>query len=118
MNSGAVVTIQSTQEKLALEALLCFQNFLSLTTVIPQRQLQNGVVDAYTHVLEQYLTYPHEGHLQDRIAEGILHTLIEVGPKVVEDPTNYELASNFMWSCTMALNGLIQKEFLLIGQHI
>jgi NADP-dependent alcohol dehydrogenase len=82
-----------------LEALLCFQNFLSLTTVIqslPQRQLQNGVVDAYTHVLEQYLTYPHEGHLQDRIAEGILHTLIEVGPKVVEDPTNYELASN-MW---------------------
>jgi NADP-dependent alcohol dehydrogenase len=50
-------------------------------------------------VLEQYLTYPHEGHLQDRIAEGILHTLIEVGPKVVEDPTNYELASNFMWSC-------------------
>jgi NADP-dependent alcohol dehydrogenase len=32
------------------------------------------------------LTYPHEGHLQDRIAEGILHTLIEVGPKVVEDP--------------------------------
>jgi alcohol dehydrogenase YqhD (iron-dependent ADH family) len=47
-----------------------------------------------------------------------LHTLIEVGPKVVEDPTKYELASNFMWSCTMALNGLIQKEFLLIGQHI
>jgi NADP-dependent alcohol dehydrogenase len=65
-------------------------------TILPQRQLQNGVVDAYTHVLEQYLTYPHEGHLQDRIAEGILHTLIEVGPKVVEDPTNYELSN--MWS--------------------
>jgi NADP-dependent alcohol dehydrogenase len=44
-------------------------------------------------VLEQYLTYPHEGHLQDRIAEGILH-LIEVGPKVVEDPTNYELVTS------------------------
>jgi NADP-dependent alcohol dehydrogenase len=43
-------------------------------------------------VLEQYLTYPHEGHLQDR-TEGILHTLIEVGPKVGR---NYELASNFM----------------------
>lgn len=113
MNSGAVVTIQSTQEKLAFGGSALFPKF-SITdpTVIqslPQRQLQNGVVDAYTHVLEQYLTYPHEGHLQDRIAEGILHTLIEVGPKVVEDPTNYELASNFMWSCTMALNGLIQK---------
>ena len=113
MNSGAVVTIQSTQEKLAFGGSALFPKF-SITdpTVIqslPKRQLQNGVVDAYTHVLEQYLTYPHEGHLQDRIAEGILHTLIEVGPKVVEDPTNYELASNFMWSCTMALNGLIQK---------
>jgi NADP-dependent alcohol dehydrogenase len=76
---------------------------------LPKRQLQNGVVDAYTHVMEQYLTYPHEGFLQDRIAEGILQTLIEVGPKVVENPTDYALASNFMWSCTMALNGLIQK---------
>ncbi|MDG2431189.1 iron-containing alcohol dehydrogenase [Flavobacterium sp.] len=113
MNSGAVVTIESTKEKLAFGGSALFPKF-SITdpTVIkslPKRQLQNGVVDAYTHVMEQYLTYPHEGHLQDRIAEGILHTLIEVGPKVVEDPANYELASNFMWSCTMALNGLIQK---------
>ncbi|MBX9888173.1 MAG: iron-containing alcohol dehydrogenase [Flavobacteriaceae bacterium] len=113
MNSGAVVTIESTKEKLAFGGSALFPKF-SITdpTVIqslPKRQLQNGVIDAYTHVMEQYLTYPHEGHLQDRIAEGILHTLIEVGPKVVEDPANYELASNFMWSCTMALNGLIQK---------
>jgi NADP-dependent alcohol dehydrogenase len=113
MNSGAVVTIEATKEKLAFGGSALFPKF-SITdpTVIqslPKRQLQNGVVDAYTHVMEQYLTYPHEGHLQDRIAEGILHTLIEVGPKVIEDPTNYELASNFMWSCTMALNGLIQK---------
>ena len=76
---------------------------------LPKRQLQNGVVDAYTHVLEQYLTYPHDGYLQDRIAESILQTLIQVGPKVVENPMDYALASNFMWSCTMALNGLIQK---------
>ncbi|OAB31403.1 NADP-dependent alcohol dehydrogenase [Flavobacterium fryxellicola] len=113
MNSGAVVTIQSTQEKLAFGGSALFPKFsICDPTVIeslPKRQLQNGVVDAYTHVLEQYLTYPHEGYLQDRIAEGILQTLIEVGPKVVEDPKDYALASNFMWSCTMALNGLIQK---------
>jgi NADP-dependent alcohol dehydrogenase len=58
--------------------------------------------------MEQYLTYPHEGYLQDRIAEGILQTLLEVVP-VVENPKDYALASNFMWSCTMVLNGLIQK---------
>jgi alcohol dehydrogenase YqhD (iron-dependent ADH family) len=47
----------------------------------------------------------------------ILQTLIEVGPKVVENPKDYALASNFMWSCTMALNGL-KKGFLAIGQPI
>jgi len=113
MNSGAVVTIESTKEKLAFGGSAMFPQFsICDPTVIeslPKRQLQNGVVDAYTHVMEQYLTYPHEGYLQDRIAEGILQTLIEVGPKVVENPKDYALASNFMWSCTMALNGLIQK---------
>ncbi|MCG9792042.1 iron-containing alcohol dehydrogenase [Flavobacterium algicola] len=113
MNSGAVVTIAETQEKLAFGGSALFPKFsICDPTVIeslPKRQLENGVVDAYTHVLEQYLTYPHEGYLQDRISEGILQTLIEVGPKVVADPKDYALASNFMWSCTMALNGLIQK---------
>jgi len=113
MNSGAVVTIKATQEKLAFGGSALFPKFsICDPTVIeslPKRQLQNGVVDAYTHVLEQYLTYPHEGYLQDRIAESILQTLIQVGPEVVENPKDYALASNFMWSCTMALNGLIQK---------
>jgi NADP-dependent alcohol dehydrogenase len=76
---------------------------------LPKRQIQNGVVDAFTHVLEQYLTYPHDAILQDKISESILQTLVEIGPKVVENPTDYKLASNFMWCATMALNGLIQK---------
>ena len=113
MNSGAVVTIEATQEKLAFGGSALFPKFsICDPTVIqslPKRQLQNGVIDAYTHVLEQYLTYPHDGYLQDRIAESILQTLIQVGPEVVENPKDYALASNFMWSCTMALNGLIQK---------
>ncbi|MBC7846887.1 MAG: iron-containing alcohol dehydrogenase [Flavobacterium sp.] len=113
MNSGAVVTIAATQEKLTLGGSALFPKFSicdpSVIASLPKRQLQNGVVDAYTHVLEQYLTYRHDGYLQDRIAESILQTLIQVGPNVVENPTDYALASNFMWSCTMALNGLIQK---------
>jgi NADP-dependent alcohol dehydrogenase len=64
--------------------------------------LQNGVVDAYTHVLEQYLTYPH-GFTRSHCRR-ILQTLIQVGPEVVENPKDYALASNFMWSCTMALD--------------
>lgn len=113
MNSGSVVTIEATQEKLDFGGSALFPKFSicdpTVIASLPKRQLQNGVVDAYTHVLEQYLTYPHEGYLQDRIAESILQTLIQVGPEVVDNPTDYALASNFMWSCTMALNGLIQK---------
>lgn len=113
MNSGSVITIETTQEKLDFGGSALFPKFSicdpTVISSLPKRQLQNGVVDAYTHVLEQYLTYPHEGYLQDRIAESILQTLIQVGPDVVENPTDYALASNFMWSCTMALNGLIQK---------
>ncbi len=113
MNSGAVVTIEATQEKLTLGGSALFPKFSivdpTVITSLPKRQLQNGVVDAFTHVMEQYLTYTHDALLQDRIAEGILQTLIEIGPDVVENPTDYKLASNFVWSATMALNGLIQK---------
>lgn len=113
MNSGAVITIEETGEKLSFGSPLLFPQFSicdpTVIVSLPKRQIQNGVVDAYTHVLEQYLTYPHDGYLQDRLAESILTTLIEIGPKVVENPSDYALASNFMWCCTMALNGLIQK---------
>ena len=113
MNSGSVVTIEATKEKLVLGGSALFPKFSicdpTVIASLPKRQLQNGVVDAFTHVMEQYLTYPHDAILQDRIAEGILQTLVEIGPNVVENPTDYKLASNFMWSATMALNGLIQK---------
>lgn len=113
MNSGAVVTIQSTQEKLTLGGNALFAKFAicdpTVIASLPKRQLQNGVVDAFVHVMEQYLTYPHDALLQDRFSESILQTLVEIGPKVVEKPTDYKLASNFMWCATMALNGLIQK---------
>ena len=113
MNSGAVVTIEATQEKLTLGGSALFPKFSicdpSVVASLPKRQIENGIIDAFTHVMEQYLTYPHDALLQDRFAESILQTLIEIGPSVVEQPSDYKLASNYMWCATMALNGLIQK---------
>ncbi|CDF79357.1 iron-containing alcohol dehydrogenase [Formosa agariphila KMM 3901] len=113
MNSGAVITRAETKEKLAMGGAGLFPAFSILDpqviTSIPRRQLVNGITDAFTHVLEQYMTYPAGALLQDRFAESIMQTLLEVAPKVLEDPSDYDAASNFMWSCTMALNGLIQK---------
>ncbi|MFT6998425.1 MAG: NADP-dependent alcohol dehydrogenase [Cryomorphaceae bacterium] len=113
MNSGAVITRKETKEKRTMGGGGLFPAFSVLDPQviqsIPHRQLANGITDAFTHVLEQYLTYPAGASLQDRFAEGILQTLIEVAPKILKDRTDYTAASNFMWSCTMALNGLIQK---------
>jgi NADP-dependent alcohol dehydrogenase len=74
---------------------------------LPEKQVSNGVADAFVHVIEQYLTYPVNSPIQDRFAESILLTLIEEGPKVLADRNDYDAAANFMWAATMALNGLI-----------
>jgi NADP-dependent alcohol dehydrogenase len=113
MNSGAVITKKDTKEKLSMGGPGLFPQFSILDPKviisIPKRQIANGLTDAFSHVLEQYMTYPSGALLQDRFSEGILQTLIEVAPKVLENPADHAAASNFMWSCTMALNGLIQK---------
>ena len=111
MNSGFVLTRKETKEKLASGGPALFPLFSILdpqvVSSIPQKQIANGLADAYTHVLEQYMTYPNDALLQDRFAESILQTLVEVAPAILKDPSDYQAASNFMWCCTMALNGLI-----------
>ncbi len=111
MNIAAVITKWSTQEKLAFLSPLVFPKFSVLdpetTFSLPPRQVSNGIVDAFTHVMEQYLTYPVNAPLQDRMAESILKTLIVEGPKTLANPTDYESRANLVWSATMALNGLI-----------
>ncbi|KIO77705.1 aldehyde reductase [Pedobacter lusitanus] len=113
MNSGAVITRAATQEKLGMGGPGLFPEFSILDPLVvksvPQRQLANGITDAFTHVLEQYMTYPAQAFLQDRFAESIMQTLVEIAPRIQKDPADYEAAANFMWCCTMALNGLIQK---------
>jgi NADP-dependent alcohol dehydrogenase len=111
MNSGSVITRESTKEKFAFGSPVTFPRFSILlpdaAATLPERQVANGVVDAFVHVIEQYVNYPVNAKLQDRFAESILQTLMEVGPHVVKNPADYELMSTLMWSATMALNGLI-----------
>ena len=113
MNSGAVITRAETQEKLAMGGPGLFPLFSVLdpevVVSIPKHQIANGLADAFTHVLEQYMTYSVDAKLQDRFAESIMQTLIEIAPIILNDTSNYKAAANFMWSCTMALNGLIQQ---------
>jgi NADP-dependent alcohol dehydrogenase len=111
MNSGSVITRRETQAKLAFMSAHVFPQFSILdptkTYTLPPRQIANGVVDAYVHIIEQYLTYPVGGMAQDRFAEGLLQTLIEIGPQALATPENAEVRANLMWVATLALNGLI-----------
>ena len=111
MNSGAVITRRASNDKLAFSNPQLFPRFSVLdpskTLTLPPRQVANGVVDAFVHTIEQYLTYPANAKVQDRFAEGLLLTLIEDGPIALSEPDNLAVRANLMWTATMALNGLI-----------
>ena len=111
MNGNSVITRISTLEKMAFSSLKVMPQFSVLDPecvfTLPDKQIANGIVDAFIHVMEQYLTFDVNSPLQDRFAESILATLIEEGPKVLANRKDYDAAANFMWSATMALNGLI-----------
>ncbi|MGV8985916.1 MAG: iron-containing alcohol dehydrogenase [Cypionkella sp.] len=111
MNSGSVITNPEKGAKLAFRSPYCFPVFSILdpevTYSLPPRQIANGVADAYVHIIEQYLTYPSAAYVQDGFAETLLRTLIELGPKALATPQDYEIRANLMWTATLALNGLI-----------
>ena len=111
MNNGGVITRKSLQSKLPFHSDLVFPKFSILdpakSFTLPERQVANGVVDAFVHIIEQYLTYPVNAPVQDRFAEGLLQTLIEQGPLALSQPDDYDVRANLMWVATLALNGLI-----------
>jgi len=99
-NGGSVVTRESTKDKLFFVTPQNFPRFSILdpetTYSLPPRQTANGVVDAFVHTIEQYITYPSDAPLQDRQAEAILLTLIEQGPKAMAETRNYAVRTNVM----------------------
>lgn len=109
MNNGAVIT--DGEDKLPVFSTQAFPKFSildpTITYTLPAKQVANGIVDSFIHTVEQYITFPAEGRFQDRTAEGILQTLIEIGKKTYENPEDYDSRANLVWCSTMALNGLI-----------
>ena len=89
MNSGGVISKKETQEKYGMGSPLLYPQFSILdpttTYSLPKVQIANGLADAFTHVMEQYLTYPVNALIQDKFAEGVLKILIEVAPKTLEN---------------------------------
>jgi NADP-dependent alcohol dehydrogenase len=110
-NSTAVISRRATGEKLHFGAACSYPVFAVLdpatTFSLPRKQVVNGIVDAYVHVMEQYATTLAAAPLQDRQAEAILCTLVESAGKILADPPDYDARATFMWCATQALNTLI-----------
>lgn len=109
MNSGAVISYD--HGKFVVSSEMTYPKFSildpTITFTLPKIQVANGVIDAFVHVAEQYITFPVDARVQDRMAESILQTLIEIGPTTLAEPENYDARANLVWSATMALNGII-----------
>jgi NADP-dependent alcohol dehydrogenase len=109
MNDGAVISHK--EGKFPVMSNMAFPKFSILdptyTYTLPAIQVANGIIDTFVHTTEQYITYPVDARVQDRMAEGILQTLIEIGHTAINEPENYDVRANLVWCSTMALNGLI-----------
>jgi len=109
MNDGAVISFEHGKFPVMCE--LSYPKFSildpQLTFTLPKIQVANGIVDAFIHTTEQYMTFPVDAKIQDRWAESILQTLIEIGATTLTEPENYDARANLVWSATMALNGII-----------
>lgn len=110
-NIAAVISRRSVREKLAFLNPLVFPKFSILdpetTFTLPERQIANGVADAFTHVIEQYMTFPVHAAIQDRFAESVMQVLVEEGTKSVRNPRDYDSRANVVWAATWALHGVI-----------
>lgn len=134
MNAFGVISKLSTTEKLAFGSPHCYPKFSILdpqtTYSLDRKQLRNGIVDTFVHVAEQYATIDVGTPLQDRYAESIFKTLIDIAPAVMSPvrngppfaavghrkypvsngmsgKKNYDIRATFMWTATQALCGLL-----------
>lgn len=110
MNSGAVISRAETKEKYAFYGNYPQFSILDpeATYSLPANQIAAGLSDIFVHVMEQYMTTPGQSRVMDRWAEGILHTVIEIAPKVRQDQHDYDTMADFMLAATMALNDFIR----------
>lgn len=76
----------------------------ALTQTLPAYQTACGITDIIAHLLERYFTNSTDVEVTDRLLEGLLLTMINQGPKVIENPDDYQARANIMWAGMMAHN--------------
>ena len=109
-NTTAVISKKSTNEKRYFGSPLLYPKFAVLDpnvmSTLDDRQLANGLVDAFVHTCEQYLTYPNTSLLHDGYAQTILKGLHTLSMDW-ENRKTISWQENLMLLANQALNGFI-----------
>ncbi|ASF40246.1 NADH-dependent alcohol dehydrogenase [Halobacillus halophilus] len=116
MNAGSVITNWETNEKYGWGAPPYTNPLFSIldpqyTVSVPKDQTVYGIVDMMTHMLEQYFHNPTQSPVQDEMIEGVLRTVVNTAPKLLDNPESYEHRETILYSGTIALNGMLQMGY-------
>jgi len=110
MNGNAVITNAETRQKYSIASPHVYPRVSilnpELTHSVPLNYTAYSAVDAIAHVIEGYFTKRPGTHLQDRLVEGIIKTVIETTDLIMAEPAHAKARASFMWTATLALNGL------------
>ncbi len=120
MNSGMVITNETTREKFGYGSRHLFPRTSILdpqvTCTVPADYTAYGAVDAIAHVLEFYMTTQEtQTPVQDRLMEGLITNAMEACNRCLEDPDDYDARADLMWTATLALNGLTAAGLGRVG---
>lgn len=112
MNMGAVITNLETNEKLGTggPSMIPKASILdpTYTYTVSKWQTAAGAADMMSHLIESYFTV-NDADVQDRLAEGLMKTVVKYAPIALAEPANYQARANLMWTSSLALNGLTRQ---------
>lgn len=108
-SGNAVITNTTTKVKNGLRMPMLLRPKFAvmnpeLTMTLPEWQTASGISDMMAHILERYLSNTPDVQIGDRLAEAMLLAIMEVAPRVIANPNDYEARANIMWSGTIAHN--------------
>lgn len=115
-SNGSVITSVSEGLKRSCDTDLARPVFAimnpELTKTVPMYHTLAGAFDAIAHAMERYFTNTAFVDFGDRMAEGVMKSMMKYMKLIKEDPKNYDYRAEIMWGCKAA-----QDDFIGVGRE-
>lgn len=111
MSESSIISSKELQLKCVCDSPYNFPTFSVLNPevcyTIPKRLMAAGVADILSHLMERYFSTTKDVQVGDALLESMMRVVLEFGPKIMENPTDYNNCAQIMWASTVAHNGMI-----------